>query len=201
MLKYFLLALLLLSMPAAGQTPAQLQRAGIEPTPASAKTDEIPMTEDGLIDVEKLSIEQVKEMADTYAMDGDIFLNENFNRMSEEQQQVAIETFASKHVMISVGDLKILHPTQNVTYCQLKITIVNGMDKYVNSIETSLTYGETTLPFGISKMEPQSKNSAQTAMVGEDCMKVLNQVPEFEVEDCSIEGLSTEECRMAVIFM
>lgn len=201
MLKYFLLALLLLSMPAAGQTPAQLKRAGIDPTPASAKTDEIPMTEDGLIDVEKLSIEQVKEMADTYTMDGDIFKNENFNRLSEEQQQVAIETFASKHVMVSVGDLEIFRPTANTTYCRFTISIVNGTDLHINNISTNLTYGETRTPFGVSNMEPHSKNYLQSAMAGEDCLLMTNRVPEFEVEDCSIEGLSTEECRMAVIFM
>jgi len=120
-----------------------------------------------------------------------------FEQMNEEQQKKYIEYLIQDRIFILTSNYEITTTPTGLKYCQMQLSVKNNTPRKLKKIRISYKWGDTKTYADFSNIDSTFIATHPIALVGSVCNRVLEGA-KYEIGECSMEGLTQEQCRLRI---
>ena len=92
-----------------------------------------------------------------------------------------------------------LTPGRAMSYCFANLKLQNQINRQVQQFSATVTYGKFPIKFQARNIAPGATVFQNITMVGSACEMLIN-APQVDIAACSIDKMTTEECKSKFIF-
>ena len=118
-------------------------------------------------------------------------------QMSADQAKEYAEYIIQDRIFLSTSEFYVTTTVSGMKYCQMQLNIVNNTPRRLNKIYVTYSWGNTKTSVTFSGIDALGASKHEIALAGSVCDLVTGGA-QYDVDTCSMEGLTEEQCRIRV---
>lgn len=120
-------------------------------------------------------------------------------QLNQEQAKKYAEYLVQDRIFLTITNKRITTTPSGLKYCQMRMNVKNNTPRYLEKIRVTYGWGNTKTSVTFSNIGVMEGGSHNMALAGSVCNDLKN--VEYDVDTCSMEGLTEEQCQIRIAKM
>ena len=120
-------------------------------------------------------------------------------QLNEEQAKKYADYLVQDRIFLTITNKKIVTTLTGMKYCQMRMNVKNNTPRHLEKIRVTYSWGDTKTSVTFSNIGVMRGGSHSMALAGSVCNDLKN--AKYDVDTCSMEGLTEEQCQLRIAKM